>query len=152
MFLLSTRAVVFQTEQFVHSLKDELVKNALFALHAARPGYMNKSHPDTHLTQPQTVTSDVTPSREPSVVVCNNVSGTQTPPKNEARQPFKPQDLPHHKEYDEEEWASIYTPSFVSVLSCSIPLICCVPARRTRLCRIRTKCRVFKVFSFNISG
>ncbi|KAK3573264.1 hypothetical protein QTP86_019237 [Hemibagrus guttatus] len=107
-FLLNTRAIVFQTEQFVHSLKDELVKNALFALHAARPGYMNKSQissqPDTHLTQTQTVTSDQNQSREPNVIVCNNVSGSQTPSKTEARQQ---QDLPHHKEYDEEEWASI---------------------------------------------
>ncbi|GAA6084239.1 type II inositol 3,4-bisphosphate 4-phosphatase isoform X1, partial [Tachysurus ichikawai] len=111
-----------KTEQFVHSLKDELVKNALFALHAARPGYMNKSHPDTHLTQPQTVTSDVTPSREPSVVVCNNVSGTQTPPKNEARQPFKPQDLPHHKEYDEEEWDRVWA-NVAKGLNCIIAMV-----------------------------
>lgn len=114
--LLNTRTFVFQTEQFVHSLKDELVKNALFALHAARPGYMNKSQissqPDTHLTQ--TVTSDQNQSREPNVIVCNNVSGSQTPPKNEARQQ---QDLPHHKEYDEEEWASIR--SFLYL--CSFP-------------------------------
>ncbi|KAI5625144.1 type II inositol 3,4-bisphosphate 4-phosphatase isoform X3 [Silurus asotus] len=102
-----------KTEQFVHSLKDELVKNALFALHAARPDYMNQSQvstqPKTHLTQ--NVGPDTTPnqnqSREPNVVVCNNVSGSQTPPKNEARQPLKHQDLPHHKEYDEEEWATL---------------------------------------------
>lgn len=122
-FVLNEHALVFQTEQFVHTLKDELVKNALFALHAARPGYMNKSHisaqTETHLTQ--TATSDVTPnqnqSREPSVVICNNVSGSQTPPKNEARQPLKHQDLPHHEEYDEEEWASIH-----SLLSLFSPL------------------------------
>ncbi|KAF7710111.1 type II inositol 3,4-bisphosphate 4-phosphatase isoform X3 [Silurus meridionalis] len=103
-----------KTEQFVHSLKDELVKNALFALHAARPDYMNQSQvstqPKTHLTQ--NVGPDTTPnqnqSREPSVVVCNNVSGSQTPPKNEARQPLKHQDLPHHKEYDEEEWDRVW--------------------------------------------
>lgn len=114
-FTLNKHALVFQTEQFVHALKDELVKNALFALHAARPGYMNKSQicsqPETHSTQ--TVASDVTPnqnqSREPNVVACNNVPGSQTPPKNEARQPLKHQDIPHHKEYDEEEWASIHS-------------------------------------------
>ncbi|XP_047668800.1 type II inositol 3,4-bisphosphate 4-phosphatase isoform X3 [Tachysurus fulvidraco] len=115
-----------KTEQFVHSLKDELVKNALFALHAARPGYMNKSHPDTHLTQPQSVTSDVTPiqnqSREPSVVVCNNVSGSQTPPKNEARQPLKPQDLPQHKEYDEEEWDRVWA-NVAKGLNCIIAMV-----------------------------
>lgn len=121
--MLSKPALVFQTEQFVHSLKDELVKNALFALHAARPGYMNKSQlssqPEKHL--PQTVTSDVTPnqnqSREPNVVICNNVSGSQTPPKNEARH-----DLPHHKEYDEEEWASIHSLFFFSRFS-PIPVL-----------------------------
>lgn len=112
--MLNKHALVFQTEQFVHSMKDELVKNALFALHAARPGYMNKSQisiqPETHLTQ--TVTSDVTMNQnqsEPSVVIGNNVSGSQTTPKNEARQPLKHQDLPHHQEYDEEEWASIHS-------------------------------------------
>lgn len=114
-FALNKHALVFQTEQFVHSLKDELVKNALFALHAARPGYMNKvqvsGQPGSHVTQ--TVSSDVVfpnenQSREPNIVICNNVSGSQTPPKSEARKPLKHQDLPHHKEYDEEEWASIH--------------------------------------------
>uniref|UniRef100_A0A672IBE2 phosphatidylinositol-3,4-bisphosphate 4-phosphatase n=1 Tax=Salarias fasciatus TaxID=181472 RepID=A0A672IBE2_SALFA len=32
-----------KTEQFVHTLKDELVKSALLALHAARPGYVSKN-------------------------------------------------------------------------------------------------------------
>ncbi|XP_058242123.1 type II inositol 3,4-bisphosphate 4-phosphatase isoform X4 [Hemibagrus wyckioides] len=110
-----------KTEQFVHSLKDELVKNALFALHAARPGYMNKSQissqPDTHLTQ--TVTSDQNQSREPNVVICNNVSGSQTPPKNEARQQ---QDLPHHKEYDEEEWDRVWA-NVAKGLNCVIAMV-----------------------------
>ncbi|XP_053358893.1 type II inositol 3,4-bisphosphate 4-phosphatase isoform X4 [Clarias gariepinus] len=117
-----------KTEQFVHSLKDELVKNALFALHTARPGYMNKSQipnqPETNVTQ--TVTSDVTPnqnqSREPSVVVCNNVSGSQTPPKNEVRQTLKQQDLPHHEEYDEEEWDRVWA-NVAKGLNCVIAMV-----------------------------
>lgn len=103
----------------MHSLKDELVKNALLALHAARPGYMNKSQapsqPDTHLTQTQSMTPNQNQSREPSVV-CNNVSGSQTPPKNEAGQTPKHQDLPQHEEYDEEEWVRIHPHLFLSSL------------------------------------
>ncbi|KAM7394407.1 hypothetical protein PAMP_021212 [Pampus punctatissimus] len=36
-----------KTEQFVHTLKDELVKSALLALHAARPGYISKNQKQT---------------------------------------------------------------------------------------------------------
>uniref|UniRef100_A0A8C9SP80 Inositol polyphosphate-4-phosphatase type II B n=1 Tax=Scleropages formosus TaxID=113540 RepID=A0A8C9SP80_SCLFO len=36
-----------RTEQFVHALKDELVKSALLALHAARPGFIQSVQPGT---------------------------------------------------------------------------------------------------------
>uniref|UniRef100_A0A4W5N981 Inositol polyphosphate-4-phosphatase type II B n=1 Tax=Hucho hucho TaxID=62062 RepID=A0A4W5N981_9TELE len=36
-----------KTEQFVHALKDELVKSALLALHAAQPGYVTKNQNQT---------------------------------------------------------------------------------------------------------
>uniref|UniRef100_A0A7N8YPR9 Inositol polyphosphate-4-phosphatase type II B n=1 Tax=Mastacembelus armatus TaxID=205130 RepID=A0A7N8YPR9_9TELE len=51
-----------KTEQFVHTLKDELVKSALLALHAAQPGYGLPGH----------------------------------------------KSIPHHKEYDEEEWDRVW--------------------------------------------
>uniref|UniRef100_A0A8C1IVI4 Inositol polyphosphate-4-phosphatase type II B n=1 Tax=Cyprinus carpio TaxID=7962 RepID=A0A8C1IVI4_CYPCA len=64
-----------KTEQFVHALKDELVKSALLALHAARPGYVSKCQ-----------------------------SSAQSSPARES--PVHSDSIPHHKEYDEEEWAS----------------------------------------------
>ncbi|XP_062852304.1 type II inositol 3,4-bisphosphate 4-phosphatase isoform X2 [Trichomycterus rosablanca] len=103
-----------KTEQLVHTLKDELVKNALLALHAARPAYMNKtqvySQPEPHINASvtQTPTLNQNQSCEPSAITCNNVSGSQTPPKTEACLPLKHQDLPHYKEYDEEEWDRVW--------------------------------------------
>uniref|UniRef100_A0A7N8WND8 Inositol polyphosphate-4-phosphatase type II B n=1 Tax=Mastacembelus armatus TaxID=205130 RepID=A0A7N8WND8_9TELE len=65
-----------KTEQFVHTLKDELVKSALLALHAAQPGYVSRSNQNT--------------------VVCGPL-------------PLKHQEsIPHHKEYDEEEWDRVW--------------------------------------------
>uniref|UniRef100_A0A674NAK2 Inositol polyphosphate-4-phosphatase type II B n=1 Tax=Takifugu rubripes TaxID=31033 RepID=A0A674NAK2_TAKRU len=72
-----------KTEQFVHTLKDELVKSALLALHAARPGYVSK--------------------REGG--------------------PLKHQDsIPHHKEYDEEEWDRVWA-SVAKRLNCVIAMV-----------------------------
>ncbi|MEQ2309394.1 hypothetical protein AMECASPLE_038185, partial [Ameca splendens] len=101
------------TEQFVHTLKDELVKSALLALHAARPGYISKSQKQTPVlchqqghggdqnhspVQGLPGHSPTTPVTE-SPVVCNNVKGVGDAGS------LKHQDsIPHHKEYDEEEW------------------------------------------------
>uniref|UniRef100_A0AAY4AN12 Phosphatidylinositol-3,4-bisphosphate 4-phosphatase n=1 Tax=Denticeps clupeoides TaxID=299321 RepID=A0AAY4AN12_9TELE len=64
------KALADKTEQFVHALKDELVKGALLALHTARPGYVSRNE------------------RSPS--------GNHKDP------------IPHHKEYDEEEWDRVW--------------------------------------------
>ncbi|KAG9347093.1 hypothetical protein JZ751_006020 [Albula glossodonta] len=87
-----------KTEQFVHALKDELVKNALLALHTARPGYVTKSQPG----------------------VCNNVDGKEARPKEDGPAPLKRQDsIPHHSEYDEEEvWANV-----AKSLNCIIAMV-----------------------------
>lgn len=114
-----------QTEQFVHTLKDELVKSALLALHAARPGYVSKSQKQTpsqggqrpghnHQSSGQNQSPaqglpghSPTTSINESATVCNNVEGSQTTARGEGG-PLKPQDsIPHHKEYDEEEWVSV---------------------------------------------
>lgn len=114
-----------QTEQFVHTLKDELVKSALLALHAARPGYVSKSQKQTpsqggqrpghnHQSSGQNQSPaqglpghSPTTSINESTTVCNNVEGSQTTARGEGG-PLKPQDsIPHHKEYDEEEWVSV---------------------------------------------
>lgn len=110
-----------QTEQFVHTLKDELVKSALLALHAAQPGYVSKNQKSTRAqSQHQGHTNQTNdqnqnpiqglPGHSPptsvteTTVVCNNVEGTQTTAGGEPLS-LKHQDtIPHHKEYDEEEW------------------------------------------------
>uniref|UniRef100_A0AAY4APF7 Phosphatidylinositol-3,4-bisphosphate 4-phosphatase n=1 Tax=Denticeps clupeoides TaxID=299321 RepID=A0AAY4APF7_9TELE len=68
------KALADKTEQFVHALKDELVKGALLALHTARPGYVSRSQTQTH----------------------SSPSGNHKDP------------IPHHKEYDEEEWDRVW--------------------------------------------
>uniref|UniRef100_A0A8B9GYZ2 Inositol polyphosphate-4-phosphatase type II B n=1 Tax=Astyanax mexicanus TaxID=7994 RepID=A0A8B9GYZ2_ASTMX len=82
------KSLAEKTEQFVHALKDELVKSALLALHAARPGYVSKSQ---------------TSGQENS-----------TPPKS--------QDIPHHKEYDEEEWDRVWA-NVAKSLNCVIAMV-----------------------------
>ncbi|XP_015200093.2 type II inositol 3,4-bisphosphate 4-phosphatase isoform X2 [Lepisosteus oculatus] len=90
-----------KTEQFVHALKDELVKNALLALYTARPGYVNKSHS----------------------AVCNNVDGSESPPKQDRPPPLKRQDsIPHHSEYDEEEWDRVWV-NVAKSLNCIIAMV-----------------------------
>uniref|UniRef100_A0A8C4H4L4 phosphatidylinositol-3,4-bisphosphate 4-phosphatase n=1 Tax=Dicentrarchus labrax TaxID=13489 RepID=A0A8C4H4L4_DICLA len=77
-----------KTEQFVHTLKDELVKSALLALHAARPGYVSKNQ--------------------------KGEGGTL---------PLKHQDsIPHHKEYDEEEWDRVWA-NVAKCLNCVIAMV-----------------------------
>uniref|UniRef100_A0A8B9H202 Inositol polyphosphate-4-phosphatase type II B n=1 Tax=Astyanax mexicanus TaxID=7994 RepID=A0A8B9H202_ASTMX len=75
------KSLAEKTEQFVHALKDELVKSALLALHAARPGYVSKSQ----------------------------TSG-------------QPEDIPHHKEYDEEEWDRVWA-NVAKSLNCVIAMV-----------------------------
>lgn len=74
------------TELFVHSFKDQLVSNALLALYTARPGCANKK-----LTDPKISTDE------------NDLQGQE--PVN----PITRQDsIPHHSEYDEEEWDRVW--------------------------------------------
>ncbi|KAJ8403627.1 hypothetical protein AAFF_G00349530 [Aldrovandia affinis] len=90
-----------KTELFVHALKDELVKNALLALHTARPGYVTKSQPS----------------------VCNNVDGKEGRPKEDGPAPLKRQDsIPHHSEYDEEEWDRVWA-NVAKSLNCIIAMV-----------------------------
>lgn len=102
-----------QTELFVHSFKDQLVSNALLALYTARPGCANKK-----LTDPMISTDE------------NDLQGQE--PVN----PITRQDsIPHHSEYDEEEWVSTphslsYMENGIGTLSpgcsyCWCVIICC---------------------------
>uniref|UniRef100_A0AAQ4QZ47 Inositol polyphosphate-4-phosphatase type II B n=1 Tax=Gasterosteus aculeatus aculeatus TaxID=481459 RepID=A0AAQ4QZ47_GASAC len=86
-----------KTEQFVHTLKDELVKSALLALHAARPGYVSKSQKQNPNPSPSTTRGE---------------GG-----------PLKHQDsIPHHKEYDEEEWDRVWA-NVAKCLNCVIAMV-----------------------------
>ncbi|XP_051994191.1 type II inositol 3,4-bisphosphate 4-phosphatase-like isoform X2 [Xyrauchen texanus] len=104
-----------KTEQFVHTLKDELVKSALLALNAARPGYVYKkstpSSPHEQDSNPSVTTETHT--------ICNNMDGSQTPPKDNRASPLHSDSIPHHKEYDEEEWDRVWA-SVAKSLNCVI--------------------------------
>ncbi|KAM6972366.1 type II inositol 3,4-bisphosphate 4-phosphatase isoform 2-T2 [Aplochiton taeniatus] len=134
-----------KTEQFVHALKDELVKSALLALHAARPGYVSKTQtqnqPQAHNHQGQSSPglcqshnhspvhnlpghSPAGHSTTGSPVVCNNVEGCQpTTREDGGTTPLKRQDsIPHHKEYDEEEWDRVWA-NVAKSLNCVIAMV-----------------------------
>uniref|UniRef100_A0A673VK95 phosphatidylinositol-3,4-bisphosphate 4-phosphatase n=1 Tax=Salmo trutta TaxID=8032 RepID=A0A673VK95_SALTR len=106
-----------KTEQFVHALKDELVKSALLALHAAQPSYVTKNqnqtlpghqghshqdHPSPSQRGQQGQSPPQNPGHSPGqpsatdspVVVCNNVDGgSQTAPiREDGQTPLKRQD------------------------------------------------------------
>ncbi|KAK0142315.1 Type II inositol 3,4-bisphosphate 4-phosphatase [Merluccius polli] len=128
-----------KTEQFVHALNDEMVKSALLALHAARPGFVSQTpaqghaHPGQHHhhhhqhhqsqdSSPGTgspgqkkqlpghsptmmVVAAAASSAESPAVCNNNVTEAQGVEEGEAG--GGQESIPHHKEYDEEEWASV---------------------------------------------
>ncbi|XP_039606118.1 type II inositol 3,4-bisphosphate 4-phosphatase isoform X2 [Polypterus senegalus] len=95
------KAMSDKTEQFVHVLKDELVKNALLALYTARPGYVSKGNSP----------------------VCNNVGANQTSPKERCQSTLKRQDsIPQHSEYDDEEWDRVWV-NVAQSLNCIIALV-----------------------------
>ncbi|KAL2098065.1 hypothetical protein ACEWY4_007272 [Coilia grayii] len=122
------KSLAEKTEQFVHALKDELVKSALLALHAARPGYISKTQ--THTPPPLHLQTEMphTPSHtgaEPDAAVCINMDEVQTPNKEEqsAAVTLERQDsIPHYKEYDEEEWDRVWA-SVAKSLNCVIALV-----------------------------
>ncbi|XP_076003920.1 type II inositol 3,4-bisphosphate 4-phosphatase isoform X1 [Genypterus blacodes] len=131
-----------KTEQFVHILNDELVKSALLALHAARPGYVSKSqqradmqagqgqgqgqHGSEHAQSPARGLPGHSPSSvvNESATVCNNVEASQISTRGDGVPlPLKHQDsIPHHKEYDEEEWDRVWA-SVAKSLNCVIAMV-----------------------------
>uniref|UniRef100_A0A671V596 phosphatidylinositol-3,4-bisphosphate 4-phosphatase n=1 Tax=Sparus aurata TaxID=8175 RepID=A0A671V596_SPAAU len=128
-----------KTEQLVHTLKDELVKSALLALHAARPGYVSKNQKQTpvqggqhqgHIHQGSDQNQSPVqglPGHSPATsvtentAVCNNVDGSQTTTRGDGG--LKHQDsIPHHKEYDEEEWDRVWA-NVAKCLNCVIAMV-----------------------------
>ncbi|XP_030644098.1 type II inositol 3,4-bisphosphate 4-phosphatase [Chanos chanos] len=110
-----------KTEQLVHSLKEELVKNALLALHAARPGYVSPSQ---------------TPSEpHPNTSTCNSLNRPHTPqkeevppkeevlPKEEVVPPLDRQEsIPQQREFDEEDWDRVWA-GIAKSLNCVIAMV-----------------------------
>ncbi|XP_051939573.1 type II inositol 3,4-bisphosphate 4-phosphatase isoform X3 [Hippocampus zosterae] len=105
-----------KTEQFVHTLKDELVKCSLLALHAAQPGYVSKNQKSGERDPSPIRTASPLPPAVDEAMLCNNVEGcTQGLRRGD-------HSIPHHKEYDEEEWDRIWA-SVAKRLNCVIAMV-----------------------------
>uniref|UniRef100_A0A671V3X4 Inositol polyphosphate-4-phosphatase type II B n=1 Tax=Sparus aurata TaxID=8175 RepID=A0A671V3X4_SPAAU len=94
-----------KTEQLVHTLKDELVKSALLALHAARPGYVSKNQKQTPVQGGQ-----------------HQGHIHQGSDQNQSPVQGLPDSIPHHKEYDEEEWDRVWA-NVAKCLNCVIAMV-----------------------------
>uniref|UniRef100_A0A8D0GTY1 phosphatidylinositol-3,4-bisphosphate 4-phosphatase n=1 Tax=Sphenodon punctatus TaxID=8508 RepID=A0A8D0GTY1_SPHPU len=83
----SLKMLAEKTELFVHAFKDQLIRSALLALYTARPGCVLKKPP-----------------------VPQNCVGEDGDPQNQEQSAqIKRQDsIPHHSEYDEEEWDRVW--------------------------------------------
>ncbi|XP_030208419.1 type II inositol 3,4-bisphosphate 4-phosphatase isoform X3 [Gadus morhua] len=153
---LALKNLADKTEQFVHALNDEMVKSALLALHAARPGFVSQTpgkghaqagqhhhhqqHQHHHPSQDSSPSAGSPapkkqlPGHSPSVVigpasvespvVCNN---NVTEPRGVedgegVGGPKKQDSIPHHNEYDEEEWDRVWA-NVAKSLNCVIAMV-----------------------------
>ncbi|KAK6291637.1 hypothetical protein J4Q44_G00374210, partial [Coregonus suidteri] len=107
-------SLTHRTEQFVHALKDELVKNAQLALHTARPAYhLGNGH---------------------AYVTHGNGTGPRPSSANQdgLRTSIRQQDsIPQHTEYDEEEWDRVWANVAMS-LNCIIAMVDRLQERENR--------------------
>ncbi|NWV58150.1 INP4B phosphatase, partial [Daphoenositta chrysoptera] len=89
-----------KTELFVHAFKDQLVRSALLALYTARPGCVLKK---PAVPRNSAEEGDVQHQDQPSQI--------------------KRQDsIPHHSEYDEEEWDRVWA-NVAKSLNCLIAMV-----------------------------
>ncbi|KAM8764893.1 inositol polyphosphate 4-phosphatase type II isoform 4-T9 [Rhynchonycteris naso] len=87
-----------KTELFVHAFKDQLVRSALLALYTARPGGVLKKPPS-----PKNSMEESSPQDAPL--------------------PMRRQDsIPHHSDYDEEEWDRVWA-NVGKSLNCIIAMV-----------------------------
>ncbi|CAH7296479.1 Inpp4b [Phodopus roborovskii] len=81
---MSLKLLSEKTELFVHAFKDQLVRSALLALYTARPGGILKKPPSP------------------------KDSAEETSPQDEPPQLRRQDSIPHHSDYDEEEWDRVW--------------------------------------------
>ncbi|KAM7140695.1 inositol polyphosphate 4-phosphatase type II isoform 1-T1 [Molossus nigricans] len=87
-----------KTELFVHAFKDQLVRSALLALYTARPGSVLKKPPSPKSSTEESCPQDPLP-------------------------PMRRQDsIPHHSDYDEEEWDRVWA-NVGKSLNCIIAMV-----------------------------
>ncbi|XP_034969634.1 inositol polyphosphate 4-phosphatase type II isoform X3 [Zootoca vivipara] len=97
----SLKMISETTELFVHAFKDQLIRSALLALYTARPGCVLKK----------------------PTVPRNNAEESGDQSNQEHPSQIKRQDsIPHHSEYDEEEWDRVWA-NVGKSLNCIIAMV-----------------------------
>ncbi|XP_054028551.1 inositol polyphosphate 4-phosphatase type II isoform X1 [Dryobates pubescens] len=90
-----------KTELFVHAFKDQLVRSALLALYTARPGCVLK---------------------KPAVPRSSAEEGGDLQHQDHPSQVKRQDSIPHHSEYDEEEWDRVWA-NVGKSLNCVIAMV-----------------------------
>ncbi|NXA16081.1 INP4B phosphatase, partial [Sapayoa aenigma] len=90
-----------KTELFVHAFKDQLVRSALLALYTARPGCVLK---------------------KPAVPRNSAEEGADVQHQDHPSQIKRQDSIPHHSEYDEEEWDRVWA-NVGKSLNCVIAMV-----------------------------
>ncbi|XP_071308438.1 inositol polyphosphate 4-phosphatase type II isoform X3 [Agelaius tricolor] len=90
-----------KTELFVHTFKDQLVRSALLALYTARPGCVLK---------------------KPAVPRNSAEEGADAQHQDHPSQIKRQDSIPHHSEYDEEEWDRVWA-NVAKSLNCLIAMV-----------------------------
>ncbi|KAM6073194.1 inositol polyphosphate 4-phosphatase type II isoform 7-T9 [Theristicus caerulescens] len=90
-----------KTELFVHAFKDQLVRSALLALYTARPGCVLK---------------------KPAVPRNSAEEGSDLQHQDHPSQIKRQDSIPHHSEYDEEEWDRVWA-NVGKSLNCVIAMV-----------------------------
>ncbi|XP_027554687.1 type II inositol 3,4-bisphosphate 4-phosphatase isoform X4 [Neopelma chrysocephalum] len=90
-----------KTELFVHAFKDQLVRSALLALYTARPGCVLK---------------------KPAVPRNSAEEGGDSQEQDHPSQIKRQDSIPHHSEYDEEEWDRVWA-NVAKSLNCVIAMV-----------------------------